>query len=570
MINKQILKLAPSAMSHIKKNLVLQVLALLFNIVVFFCISYLLYDILKDTVKSDYIIAYAIITFTAVVFRSIFVYFANKQSYYASLSVKNSLREKIYNKMVKLEKINDSKITTAQLLKLAVEGVDEIGKYFEEYLPQLFYSIATSIIIIITTLALDIRLGITMILIIPLIQISINLTHKYAQKAVSNKWNESTNLNDKFLENINGLTTLKLFNSDEYKHQQMSLQSTLVRKSSLRQLTAKQNSVFIIDLIAYLGIALIIIMVLYNYSNWHLDFISGFTIILLSVELFSPLHTMGIHFYTAANGINVEKNILEFLDLEEVSNGTHSIYNSNISINSLSYSFGESLVLDNINIEITPNSIISIVGNSGSGKSTLAKVICGINKNYQGNVTIDNKEIKEIDIENLRDNVTYLSTNSYIFKGTVRENLLIAKEDATDDELWKILKRTQLSDYISSQDGLDTMLLDQGSNLSKGQCQRLALSRALLHDSNIYIFDEATSNLDPQNENDFVYLVKQLSKTKTIIIISHRLLNVMSSDMICVLEDGKLLNKGKHEELLKECKQYKALWLAQKKMENLK
>ncbi len=570
MINKKILKIAPSAMSHIRKNLVLQILSLILNITVFYCISLLLYDILRDNVQAETIVIYAAVTFTCVIFRSAFVYFANKQCYYASLEAKDVLRQKIYKKMVNLENIHDNKVTTAQLLKLSVDGVDELGKYFEEYLPQLLYSIVTSIIVLVTTFVLDIRLGLVMLLIIPLIQISISLTQKYAKKAEENKWNESTSMNDQFLENINGLTTLKLFNSDEYKHNQMNVQSAQLRKSSLKQLTVKLNSVFLIDIFAYVGIALIVVSVLYNYSNWYTDFVGGFTIILLAVELFSPLQTLGTHFHTAANGMNLEKSIFKFLDMEEKTKGTETINSTEIIISNLSYSFGDNLVLDDININIPPKSIVSIVGNSGSGKSTLAKILCGTNKDYNGSIKINKKEISDIDIHNLRKNVTYVGTNSYIFKGTVRDNLLIAKEDATDIELMKVLSRTQLSDYISTQNGLDTMLLERGSNLSKGQAQRLALARALLHDSNILIFDEATSNLDPQSENDILYLIKHLSKTKTIIIISHRLLNAVSSDVICMLEEGKLINIGKHEELLKNCKQYRSLWQAQRKMEELK
>ena len=213
-------------------------------------------------------------------------------------------------------------------------------------------------------------------------------------------------------------------------------------------------------------------------------------------------------------------------------------------------------------------SFTSIVGESGCGKSTVSAILMGRNKGYEGSVTIGGKELKIIDEESLMKNITYVSHQSYLFKGTVRDNLLMGNPKASDEELWAVLGRVNLLDYLKSEKGLDTKLNEKASNLSGGQCQRLALARALLHDSPVYIFDEATSNIDMESENDIMAVIHSLAGQKTVILISHRLANVIDSDNIYVLDQGNVAESGRHEELLKKNGMYAKLWNAQQALEN--
>ena len=213
-------------------------------------------------------------------------------------------------------------------------------------------------------------------------------------------------------------------------------------------------------------------------------------------------------------------------------------------------------------------SFTAIVGESGCGKSTISAILMGRNKGYGGEITVGGISLSEMNEESLMKNFTYISHQSYLFKGTVRENLLLACPGAEEDRLWHVLEKVNLADFLRAEGGLDTMLNEKASNLSGGQCQRLALARALLHDSPVYIFDEATSNIDVESENEIMAQVHELAKNKTVILISHRLANVVNADNIYVLDQGNIVGSGTHDELLAAGGSYAKLWNAQQELEN--
>ncbi len=569
MINKRLIKAVPDASPHIAKNVLLQIVGLLANITLIVSISLFLRGLIVDGQAFSSAVPYVVVVLVCIAIKSGAVYFSTIQSYLASRSVKAVLRNKIYKKVVNLGSRYTKKLSSAELLQMSVEGVEQLETYFGNFLPQFFYSMISPFILFVVVSFINLKVAIVLFLCVPLIPISIVLVQKFAKKLLSKYWGEYLGLGDNFLENLQGLNTLKIYSSDRFKHNQMNKQAERFRVVTMKVLSMQLNSIIIMDIIAYGGAALGIILALFEFSNGSIDLAGVFAIILLSAEFFLPLRMLGSFFHIAMNGIAASKKIFNLLDFEEPKTKTQTITDSDIKISGVSYFYEQKQVLNNVDIDIPKNSFISIVGKSGCGKSTIAGILTGVNENYSGDVLIGGKQLSEINRDNLLENVTLVAANSYIFKGTVKQNLAMASETATDEDMWGVLEKVNLARFLKSENGLETTLLEKGSNFSGGQCQRLALARALLHDSDIYIFDEATSNIDVESENDIIEIIKNLAITKTIVLISHRLANVVGSDIVFLLQDGKVVESGTHEQLLNIKGDYNQLWDAQQSLENM-
>ena len=351
----------------------------------------------------------------------------------------------------------------------------------------------------------------------------------------------------------------------------MNVESEKFRKITMKVLTMQLNSITIMDLVAYGGAALGVIMAVTQYASNHVSLAGCLLIILLSADFFIPMRQLGSFFHIAMNGMAASDKIFRLLDLEERRQDiTQSIpVNCDIEVKNLHFSYEpEREILHGIDLYFPQDSFTALVGESGCGKSTIASILMGRNQGYTGSVKIGGVEMAGILEADRMRNITYVSHNSYLFKGTVRENLLMGKPHASEEELWNVLEQTNLADFLKNENGLDTLLLEKASNLSGGQCQRLALARALLHDSPIYIFDEATSNIDVESENDIMEQIHNLAKTKTVILISHRLANVVQADRIYVLDQGAVVESGSHTALLEQHGRYETLWTAQQNLEN--
>ena len=383
-------------------------------------------------------------------------------------------------------------------------------------------------------------------------------------------WNNYANLGDTFLENLQGLTTLKVYQSDQYKNEKMNEEAEKFRVVTMKVLTMQLNSITIMDLVAYGGSALGIIVALLQLNSGNIDLFGCLLIILLSAEFFIPMRQLGSFFHIAMNGMAASDKIFRFLDLQEpkkVKTPCPDI--DSISIKKLSFSYDENKeILHNVSLNFSKGSFSAIVGESGSGKSTISSILMKRNRKYTGHVLINDTDLNQISESSLMENITYVSHQSYLFKGTIKDNLLIAKPDASDEELWNVLDKAKLSAFLKQENGLETFIEEKGSNFSGGQCQRLAFARALLHDSPVYIFDEATSNIDVESENDIMQLIHELANEKTVILISHRLANVKDADTIYVLENGNIVESGKHEKLLQNQSVYASLWNAQVSLES--
>lgn len=569
MINKRLINTVPQTKKHIALNVVFQWISLICNIVIMFLIGFLINNLVNNTIDYKQVILGSIIICLLIIVRFVCTKMIGEQSFLASKSVKITLREMIYKKLLKHGTSYTDKVCTAEVVQASVEGVEQLETYFGSYLPQFFYSMIAPITLFVVLSFVSFKSAVILLICVPLIPVSIVAVQKFAKKLLAKYWGQYTKLGDSFLENLQGLTTLKIYQSDDFKHTQMNEEAEQFRKITMKVLTMQLNSITIMDLIAYGGAALGVVVSALEYSKGNIEFWGCFVIIMLSAEFFLPMRILGSYFHIAMNGMAASEKIFKLLDIEVPNEGNEVIgENTDILAKNLSFSYdGDRKVLDNVNLEIPKNSFVSIVGESGCGKSTIASIINGQNKVYDGYLKIGNTELSLINENSLMEKVTLIGISSYIFKGTVRDNLQIGKRNASDSEMWSALKSVNLDSFIKSEDGLDTQLLEKGSNFSGGQCQRLAIARALLHDSEIYIFDEATSNIDVESENDIMNLLHKLTKTKSVILISHRLANVVDSDNIYVLDKGKVVESGTHEEMLKLKSNYYKLWEIQKELE---
>ena len=369
---------------------------------------------------------------------------------------------------------------------------------------------------------------------------------------------------------MQGLTTLKIYQADAFKNREMNEQSERFRRITMKVLTMQLNSITIMDLVAYGGAAAGIVMAVTQFRAGHVGLGGCLIIILLAADFFIPMRQLGSLFHIAMNGMAASDKIFRLLDLPEPGQKAAAVPDDcSIRCRNLHFSYeADREILKGIDLYIPKGGFTAIVGESGCGKSTVASILMGRNQSDSGAVTVGGVPLAEISEASLLQNFTYVSHQSYLFKGTVRDNLLMGDPDADDDALWGVLERVKLADFLRAEQGLDTRLAEQASNLSGGQCQRLALARALLHDSPVYIFDEATSNIDVESENDIVAEIHRLAKTKTGILISHRLANVADADCICVMDGGRVAESGTHEELLSMGGQYAVLWNAQQVLEH--
>ena len=572
MINKRLVRLLSDGKKYIYGNILFQWINLIANIVAIFLISGFISDTYYGNVTDAKLVRLIVILAIAVLTRVICNVASSKMSYLSSKKVKQVLRHKIMEKMLTLGSSYNEKVRTSEVVQVSVEGVEQIETYFGLYLPQLFYSLLAPLTLFAVIVFMSFTPAIVLLLCVPLIPISIAAVQTFAKKLLAKYWGRYTGLGDTFLENLQGLTTLKIYQADEYKNRKMNEEAEEFRKITMKVLTMQLNSITIMDLVAYGGAALGIILTVRQFVAGNIRLEQAIAIILLSADFFIPMRQLGSFFHIAMNGMAAIDKIFKILDLEVPEVKTLELPPSgSIKVENLSFSYDEDKnVLNDISIEIADRGMVSLVGASGSGKSTMASLLMKRSKNYSGKIYVGETDFNEISEKSVMENITYISHSSYIFKGTVRDNLLMAKADARDEELWDVLKKTNLADFFEADNGLDFEIAEAGGNLSGGQKQRLALARGLLHDSRFYIFDESTSNIDVESEEVILEQIKELAKHKGVLMISHRLANVVSSDKIFVLEKGQLKEEGTHEELLAMHGTYSMLWETQQSLENMR
>lgn len=569
MMDKRLIGTVKESKKYIAGNVITQWISLIANIAMMTAITVLLSAVFTDNISDNLIPVTAVTAGLAVIIRAVCSMVSSRMSYLSSKAVKRVLREKIYSKLLRLGASYNEQIKTSEVVQVAVEGVDQLETYFGAYLPQFFYAMMAPLTLFVYICFINVASAIVLLICVPMIPVAIALVQTWAKKLLSKYWNQYTALGDTFLENLQGLTTLKIYKSDAFKNDVMNEEAEKFRKITMKVLTMQLNSVTIMDVIAYGGAALGVIMAVTQYIGGAVSLQGAMLIILLSADFFIPMRQLGSFFHIAMNGMAASEKIFRLLELSEKEDSGCECPTGNIVCENLSFSYNsEREILHGINLEFPKDSFTALVGESGCGKSTVASILTGKNRTYDGLITIGGVVLGEISEKSLMEHITYISNKSYLFKGTVRDNLLMGKPTAVDKELWSVLERVRLADFIKSENGLDTVIAEKGGNLSGGQCQRLALARALLHDSEIYIFDEATSNIDIDSENDIMKEIKTLAKEKTVILISHRLANVTDADRIYVIDSGNITESGTHNALLSKNGDYARLWNAQQSLEN--
>ncbi|WP_295154772.1 ABC transporter ATP-binding protein/permease [uncultured Brachyspira sp.] len=572
MINKRLISLMGNAKKYIAWHVIIQLINLCLNITaVFFMADIIQKAAYGNIIKEDLIKVSAAI-FIIVILRFRFNILMSDMSYNASGRVKQILREKIYSKLLILGSRYKEKFSTSEIVQISMEGVDQLEIYFSRYLPQFFYSMIAPIILFAVLSFISLKSAFILLICVPLIPISIIAVVKIAKKILKKYWGSYSDLGEIFLENIQGLTTLKIYKADEKKNEEMNIEAEKFRIATMNLLFMQLNSITIMDIIAYGGAALGIIVSMLEYMKGSINLAGTFSIIMLSAEFFIPLRLLGSFFHIAMNGMSASDKMFEILDMIEDDKRINNInkYNEEITFKDVSFSYNEdNTILKNINMTIKEKSFVSIVGVSGSGKSTIAGLISLKNENYKGSIKIGDIELSSINKSDLHKKIVSVDHNGYLFEGTVYDNLKMAGDNITENEMNEALKQAELYDFLQSENGLNTKIMENAANLSGGQKQRLALARAILFDADIYIFDEASSNVDTESEESIMNIIRDIAEEKTVILISHRLYNCILSDNIYFLKDGIIIEEGTHNQLMNLQGEYAKIYNEQTNLESI-
>lgn len=495
---------------------------------------------------------------------------AARMAHKASRAVKLALRRQIYAKLLRLGPAYRQQVNTAEVVQAAVEGVDQLESYFGAYLPQFFYSMLAPLTLFAVLAPVCLPAAAALLICVPLIPAAIAAVQTWAKKLLSKYWGQYTALGDSFLENLQGLTTLKIYSADERRNEEMNREAEQFRRITMRVLTMQLNSISIMDLVAFGGAALGIGLAVSQYTAGRLSLGGCVLVLLLSADFFLPMRQLGSYFHIAMNGMAASDRIFRLLDMPEPPAGGKPVpADTAIRCRDLRFGYEPGReILRGVDLDLPRGGFVALVGESGCGKSTLAALLTGRVKGWQGQVTLGGVPLEELDETGLLRTVTCLGHNAWLCKGTLADNLRLGAPDATDEQLWNALKRAKLDGFARQAGGLDAPVAERGANLSGGQRQRLALARALLQDSPVYIFDEATSNIDAESENDIMSEIHRLARTRTVLLISHRLANAAGADRIYVLESGRVAQQGRHAELLAAGGLYARLWNTQQELEH--
>lgn len=481
---------------------------------------------------------------------------------------KKDLREQVYNKIVKLGVRSTDGMSMAGLTQVSMEGVEQLDLYYSSYIPQFFYAMLAPLILFLITVWIEWRVAVILLCCVPLIPVSIVAVSKYAKKIFAKYWGEYTSMGDAFLDSVQGLKELKIFKADEARHKKMNESAEEFRKITMKVLVMQLASTTIMDLVAYGGAGLGIAMAILSVVKWGLSPVAALFLILMAVDFFLPLRAFGSAFHVAMNGASAGNKILSLLETPDPVWGDEEAAGNEIELQNVTFSYdGKRDVLKTINMTFPETGMTSIVGESGCGKSTVVNMLLGAYRPQSGIVTVGGKALESLTRESYYSHLAVVSYNTYIFSTSVRENFRLAKANVTDEEMLSALQKVNLTDFIRENGGLDKVISEDAANISGGQKQRLALAVSLVANKEIYVFDEATSNIDIESEAIIMANIKVLSKAKSVIVISHRLANVVPSDNIYYMESGCLMEQGTHDELMKLDGGYAKLFTAQKELE---
>lgn len=481
---------------------------------------------------------------------------------------KKDLRERVYNKIVKLGVRSTDGMSMAGLTQVSMEGVEQLDLYYSSYIPQFFYAMLAPFILFGITVWIEWRVAVVLLCCVPLIPVSIIAVSKYAKKIFAKYWGKYTSMGDSFLDSVQGLKELKIFKADEAQHTKMNETSEDFRKITMKVLVMQLASTTIMDLVAYGGAGIGIAMAILSVVKWELAPIAALFLILVAVDFFLPLRAFGSAFHVAMNGASAGKKILSLLEQPDPVWGEETVTDTEIKVENVTFSYdGKRDVLKNVSMTFPKTGMTAIVGESGCGKSTVVNMLFGAFRPKGGAVTVGGKELESLSRESYYSHLAVVSYNTYTFNETVRANFMLANKAVTDEEIYGALEKVNLADFIRENGGLDKVITEDAANISGGQKQRLALAVNLVTHKDIYVFDEATSNIDIESEAIIMANIKALSREKAVIVISHRLANVTPADLIYYMESGELKESGTHSELMERNSGYAKLYTTQKNLE---
>lgn len=481
---------------------------------------------------------------------------------------KKDLRERVYNKIVKLGVRSTDGMSMAGLTQVSMEGVEQLDLYYSSYIPQFFYAMLAPFILFGITVWIEWRVAVVLLCCVPLIPVSIIAVSKYAKKIFAKYWGKYTSMGDSFLDSVQGLKELKIFKADEAQHTKMNETSEDFRKITMKVLVMQLASTTIMDLVAYGGAGIGIAMAILSVIKWELAPIAALFLILVAVDFFLPLRAFGSAFHVAMNGASAGKKILSLLEQPDPVWGEETVTDTEIKVENVTFSYdGKRDVLKNVSMTFPKTGMTAIVGESGCGKSTVVNMLFGAFRPKSGAVTVGGKELESLSRESYYSHLAVVSYNTYIFNETVRANFMLANKAVTDEGIYGALEKVNLADFIRENGGLDKVITEDAANISGGQKQRLALAVNLVAHKDIYVFDEATSNIDIESEAIIMANIKALSREKAVIVISHRLANVTPADLIYYMESGELKESGTHSELMERNSGYAKLYTTQKNLE---
>lgn len=602
MINKRLVSAVPGARRYVVLDALLQWLALVAQICMMTVISLCVAGVVGGTRGSRDIASAVCLGMALAAVSAACTAVAARMGFKASAMAKSALRGALLRKLLALGPAYDQKVGSSEAVQMSVEGVDQMESYFAGYLPQFLYAMAAPVTLFAYMCTFSPLAAVVLLVGVPLIPIIIALVQTVAKRIVSKYWNSYTSLGDSFLENLQGLTTLIVYGADERRHARMDEEAEGFRRVTMRMLTMQLNSIAVMDLVAYGGAAAGAIVAAFQMRSGSIDLAHALLIVLLAADYFLPMRRLGSYFHVALNGSAAANRMFRILDLADVPSG-EAVPSSNAGVDASHAGFfyeaqarqdtggpagtaggapdapvsrvpapdtrteTEHAALADVSFRAPAGSFLGIVGGSGSGKSTLAKLLSGRLNGYTGSLALGGVEVRDADAAALMRTVTLVESDSRMVPGTVRDNLAMARPDASDEQLLGALHEARLDSASDERLGLDTVIESGAANLSGGQRQRLALARALLHDTPVYIFDEATSNVDPDSERVIMHAISRLAGTHTVIVIAHRLINVQGCDSIIVLDHGRVAEEGTHAALLARNGVYARMWRSQQDLE---
>ena len=567
MVDKELFRLIGGNKKYIFIAVLLQAIGLAANVAITGSVCYAVYLLTQNAEAVKFV--YPLISAAAgIIVRYICSRATGDVKDKLGRSVKKNLRERVYNKIVKLGVKTTDGMSVAGLTQVSVEGVEQLDLYYSSYLPQFFFAMIAPVILFLICVWIDWRTALVLIACVPLIPVSIIAVSKYAKKIFAKYWGKYTSMGDKFLDSVQGLKELKIFQADAAQHVKINESAEEFRVITMKVLVMQLASTTIMDLVAYGGAGVGIALAISGTAFWGLNPIAALFLCLVAVEFFLPLRAFGSAFHVAMNGASAGKKIISLLNAPDPEWGTETVDGKEIKLENLTFSYdGKRDVLKNVNMTFPEKGMTAIVGESGCGKSTVVNMLIGAFRPQKGDVTVGGKQLEKLSRESWYSHLSAVSYNTYIFNESVRDNFKMAKENVSDEEILAALEKVNLKEFIEENGGLDKVITEDANNISGGQKQRLALAIALVSDKDIYVFDEATSNIDIDSEAIIMKNIKAISEEKSVIVISHRLANVVPADNIHYMEDGEVKETGSHDELMAAKQGYARLYTAQKTLE---